>query len=166
MGDFLIGILIEAVLVKIISIMTITKFQPRKAFRTNTFFPMAFENIFNDLMSDVTERTDNHFIPKAEVKETEKNFTINLLLAGMDKNDVNIDIQENELVISGERSTEKSESNEKFHLREFHTGSFKRSFYLPDTADSENISAQLDKGILSVVIPKREKALRKQISIT
>lgn len=161
----MVGILIEVVLVKNISIMTITKFQPRKAFRTNTFFPMAFENIFNDLMSDVTERTDNHFIPKAEVKETEKSFIINLLLASMEKDDINIDIQENELVISGERSEEKTESSEKFHLREFHTGSFKRSFYLPEIADSENINARLDKGILTVEIPKREKALRKQISI-
>ena len=145
--------------------MTITKFHPRKAFRTNTFFPMAFENIFNDLMTDVSERSTSHFIPKAEVQESDSSYFIKLLLAGMDKKDVNIDIQENELVISGEKTEEKSETSTKFHLREFHSGSFKRSFYLPDNADSENIQAQLDKGILTVEVPKRAKALKKQISI-
>ncbi len=143
--------------------MTLTRLKPRRSLLTDSLFPTGFEAMFSDLMKD--SNIDDVLTPRAEIVENEDQFKINVVFAGFDKDDIKLEFKDNELVVSGQREENTEEKNEKYHLREFRTGKFKRSFYLPDTADTDNVEAELKNGILNVVIPKREKAKVKEISI-
>ena len=85
----------------------------------------------------------------------------------MNKEDFKVELNENELTISGERkfSKEKKESN--FRSIETQYGQFKRSFTLPENVDGQKIQAQYESGILVVTLPKDEKkALRQSIKVS
>ena len=97
--------------------------------------------------------------------ESENDFKINLIFAGFDKKDIKIDVQDNELVVTAEKTESKIDEKDKYHLSEFKTGKYKRSFFLPETANSEKIEAELKNGVLGLVIPKKAKAKVKAISI-
>ena len=144
--------------------MTLTKFKPSKSLLSDTFFPTGIDRFFNDLMYDVPV-TEHVHTPKAEVVETETSFKVNVVMAGMDKEDINIDAKDNELIISGQHKEEKEEKKERYHIKEFSMGKFRRSFYMPDSANMEDIQASLKNGILEIVVPKREKAVAKAIEI-
>lgn len=145
--------------------MTLTKFKPRATFFNDSLFPTAFENIFSDLMRDTNSNLKSFSKPAAEVIESDKDFRINLIFAGFDKDEISIDMQDNALIIAAEKEDKKEEKNEKYHLSEFRSGGYKRSFYLPDTANTDKIEAELKNGILGLVIPKKTKAKAKAISI-
>ena len=95
-------------------------------------------------------------MPSANIKERSNDFKIDLAVPGMDKKDFRVEVENGLLTVSGERKEEVKEENEKLSRREFHYGSFKRSFSLPETADAENIHAQYKDGILSIAIAKRD----------
>ncbi|MFT5512090.1 MAG: HSP20 family protein [Bacteroidia bacterium] len=145
--------------------MTLTKFKPRTTFLNDNLFPSAFENIFSDLMRDTNSDLKAFSKPAAEVIESESDYKINLIFAGFDKKDIAIDMQDNELIVSAEKEEKKEDKTEKYHLSEFRSGKYKRSFYLPDTANFDKIEAELKNGILGLVIPKKTKAKAKAISI-
>ncbi|MBL7912699.1 MAG: Hsp20/alpha crystallin family protein [Bacteroidia bacterium] len=107
-------------------------------------------------------------MPSVNIKEREQDFKIDLAVPGMDKKDFKIEVENEVLTVSGERKEEKSEENENITRREFHYGSFKRSFTLPETADAEKINANYKDGLLSLTVGKREDARlkpKKQITI-
>lgn len=107
-------------------------------------------------------------MPSANIKERAGDFKIDLAVPGMDKKDFRVEVENGLLAVSGERKEEVKEENEKLSRREFHYGSFKRSFSLPEAADADNISAQYKDGILSITIAKRDDSKlnsRKQIEI-
>ncbi len=87
----------------------------------------------------------------------------------MEKKDFAIDLNNNLLTISSQKEWENEENTDKFMRREFSYTSFKRSFSLPETADSNKIKATYKEGILTINIPKKEEAKEKparQISIS
>ena len=145
--------------------MTLTKFKPRRSFLADNFFPTAFDSMFTDLMRDTNTQLDSFQTPVAEVMEDDQKFKISLVFAGFAKDDIKLDMQDNELIVIGEKAEKKEEKNEKYHLSEFRSGKFKRSFYLPETANIEKIEAELKNGILEIEIPKKAKAKVKEISI-
>ena len=95
--------------------------------------------------------------PLANINEDEKNFIISAELPGLDKGDIEITIQDGNLEIKGEVKEEKKEEKEgELIRREFHSSSYYRAFSLPEHIDENNIEANLDKGVLTVTIPKVE----------
>ncbi len=145
--------------------MTLTKFKPRRSFLADNFFPTPFDSMFGELMRDTNTQLETFQTPAAEVMEDDQKFKISLVFAGFSKDDIKLDMQDNELIVMGEKEEKKEEKTEKYHLREFRSGKFKRSFYLPDTANFEKIEAELKNGVLEIEIPKKAKAKVKQISI-
>ncbi len=146
--------------------MTLTKFKPAKSLLTDRFFPTGFDALFHDLIADTGASTMEHFMaPKSEVLENDNAFLINVQLPGMSREDVKVDVKEHELSIVAESKTEKEEKSDRYHLREFKSGKFKRNFYLPKMANIEAIKAEMKNGILEIEIPKMEKAKAKEISI-
>lgn len=93
--------------------------------------------------------------PAANIAENEVNFTIEIAAPGLQKEDFKIEVKNSKLTVSAESKTQ--EEGKKYSRKEFAYGSFKRNFTLPETVDSENISAKYADGILYVVIPKLEK---------
>lgn len=124
---------------------------------SNRFF---FDDFFG---KDVFDFNPNHLVkstPSVNVKENEKEFSLEVAAPGLQKEDFKVELNENILSISAEKKTEINETNEqtKFTRKEFSYASFKRSFTLDEeSVDAENIVAKYENGILHVVIPKKVK---------
>ena len=104
--------------------------------------------------------------PACDVYETENAIVVKAELPEVKKDDVHVSIENNVLTIRGERKFSEETSRENYHRVERAYGEFVRSFALPATLDSTNISAEFKDGVLRVSLPKREEAKPKQIEIT
>jgi HSP20 family protein len=140
--------------------MTLVKFKNGSSF--DSLFPansrMDFPNFFNDVFDNLLKEEKVSWMPAVNIMERENDFKIDLAVPGLDKKDFNIELENDMLVVSGERKEEKIEEKDKVTKREFHYGSFKRSFTLPEIADVEKINASYNNGVLSVSIAKKEEA--------
>jgi len=107
------------------------------------------ENFFDDFFKPST--SDMMY----DSKENENDYTLELALPGMSKGDVQIELEDNYLKIS----SKKESGNEK----EWYYQSFSKSVYIGDSdVDIENIKSTMDKGILKIVLPKKEKEVKKK----
>ena len=109
--------------------------------------------------------TQSSFVPPVDVYEDEHNVTLKLEVPGIDQKDLDIRLENNTLVVRGERKFEKEEKEENFHRIERRYGSFARTFRLPNTVDAEKVDAAYDKGILKITLAKRAEAKPKQIKV-
>ena len=103
--------------------------------------------------------------PRMDLIETDEDYRLHLDMPGMSKDELKISYQDNELVVSGERKSNRTDENEEFVRVERSFGQFRRSFTLPRTVDAENISATYDNGVLTVTVPKTETVKPRQIDI-
>lgn len=94
--------------------------------------------------------------PAVNIVENEANFTLEVAAPGLQKEDFKIEVKNDQLTVWTDIKAK--EDAKKYSRQEFGFGNFKRSFTLPETVDSENISAKYTDGILYVAIPKLEKA--------
>jgi HSP20 family protein len=107
----------------------------------------------------------SNFVPPVDVYEDEHHIILQAEIPGVEEKDLNLHVENNVLTISGERKLETEKKKENFHRLERHYGRFTRSFTLPPTADTQNINAEFENGLLKVTIAKREEAKPKQIKI-
>jgi HSP20 family protein len=105
--------------------------------------------------------------PAADVVETENDIRVTLEMPGIKPEDLNVDIENNVLSIRGEKREERTEGDERstWHLTERRYGQFSRSFVLPRDVDADNIRANYENGVLTVTIPKSERAKRRRIEV-
>lgn len=104
--------------------------------------------------------------PKVDVFEENENIVFEIEAPGVNKDDIDISIEDNRLVIQGERREQREAGEERDYYRsERFFGTFQRSFTLPDTIDAESVEALYDDGVLTVSLPKAEQAQRKTIDI-
>lgn len=100
-----------------------------------------------------------------DILENEKEYMITAELPGLEKKDVKISIDKNQLLIEAEVDQEKEEKEQNWIRRERYQGSFRRSFVLDDTCDCEKIKAEMEKGILNIHIPKSAPSVARKIDI-
>jgi HSP20 family protein len=100
-------------------------------------------------------------LPAVNIKENKDEYFLEIAVPGMKKSDFVIDVDNKILSISSETKTEHEEKDETYTRREFGYSSFKRTFTLPDTVESDKIKAQYKDGILMIHLPKREEAKEK-----
>lgn len=105
------------------------------------------------------------FAPDFEVKETKESFVFTADLPGVAEKDLQVQLSDNRLTVSGKRESEKVEQSETYYASERSYGSFTRSFVLPEGIDGEKAHAQLKSGVLSVAIPKRPEAQPRKIAV-
>ena len=105
------------------------------------------------------------FAPRTNVAETDKTYELTLELPGMKAEDFNIELHEGRLSVSGERKCEQESSGKTFHRVECQYGKFRRTFTLGQDVDTENVAAQYADGVLTVTVPKTEKAQPKRIQV-
>jgi HSP20 family protein len=84
---------------------------------------------------------------------------------GIDEKDIDVRVENDTLTVHGERKIEKEEKEENYRRVERQYGSFTRTFTLPQTVDTENVSANYDKGVLKISLPKKAEAKPKQIKV-
>ncbi|WP_228851507.1 Hsp20/alpha crystallin family protein [Aegicerativicinus sediminis] len=126
-------------------------------------FSSWFDNFFdNDLGTGFLSNFNTGMtLPAVNIKEDAEQFTLEIAVPGMKKSDFNVDVDNKILSISSETQSEKSEKEENYTRREFGYSSFKRTFTLPDSVNSDKIKAIYKEGILSVILPKKEEAKEK-----
>jgi HSP20 family protein len=125
-------------------------------------FPVEFRRRF--LQSLFPERDDN-WRPMFDVSETKEDFRVKIEIPGINKDDVNIEIRDNILMVSGERKETKVTDEEELHIKEISYGKFSRSLKLPAKVNSENVTAKSVDGILHITLPKSESEKPKKIKI-
>jgi len=116
-------------------------------------------DLFNDFLNsfEQVENSDRvlvDFQPSVNTREAKEAYHIEVDLPGIKKEDVDINIDNNVLTISGERKTKDEVKEENYYKLESSYGSFQRSFTLPEKVDIENIKASSQDGILEIEIPK------------
>lgn len=97
-------------------------------------------------------------MPKVDVSESEREIQIVAELPGLKQEDVELSVENDLLTLRGETSSSRDEKDKQYHLTERSYGRFERSFRLPETVDREKISASFDNGLLTVTLPKSERA--------
>ena len=114
-----------------------------------------FDNLFDSFVSDfptLYERSLS-WTPNFEVLNTDNSYRIRADLPGLIKNDVNIEVVNNLLKISGERVNDNAESND-YNYSELSYGKFSRTFNLPDDVRESEIKASMKAGVLALEIPR------------
>lgn len=112
---------------------------------------------------DMAERQS--WTPSIDVIETDDAIKLKAELAGMEPNDINIEVQDNVLTMSGERRFQEEVKEDKYYRIERRYGSFSRSIALPQTVDESKIEAKYENGVLEVSVPKSEIAKPKKITV-
>ena len=102
------------------------------------------------------------WVPAMDLVETDEHFVLRADLPGLDESDVNIEVNDKMLTLSGERRYEHEAKN---YRLERGSGQFSRSLTLPDGVDAEAITAAFDKGVLEVRIPKPEERKPRKVQI-
>jgi len=105
------------------------------------------------------------WIPAMDLVEEDDNFVLRADLPGVREEDVNIELEDNVLTISGERKAEHEDRKEGYYRVERAVGAFSRSLTLPEGVDPERIEAQFENGVLTVRIPKPEEQKARRVAI-
>jgi HSP20 family protein len=105
------------------------------------------------------------WIPAMDVVETDDHFVLRADLPGLAENDVQIEVEDSVLTISGERKSEHEQRNEGYYRVERSFGSFSRSLTLPEGVDADGIQGSFDNGVLEVRIPKPEQHKPRKVQI-
>ena len=135
-----------------------------------TRYSNAFDQIFNDVFGVTGGRTNGASTlmraPETDVVETEREIRVVTEMPGLKRDNIEIDVENNVLTIRGEKREERTEGEQgRWHLAERRYGTFSRSFVLPRDVDAEGIQAAFQDGVLTVTVPKSEKARRRRIEI-
>lgn len=121
------------------------------------------------LLSDFfgqTEGTTSRFAPATDLYETDEHYVVEAELPGLERDDINVTIEQGTLTISGRRTfRDTKEDGANWHMRERATGQFRRSFSLPRSIEADSVNARFENGILTVEVPKAAEARSRQIEV-
>jgi HSP20 family protein len=132
---------------------------------------MSIQNELNRLFGrtyaggEAAGQSSGAWVPPVDIFETKDKYVVNVELAGVATDSVDVSVEDSTLVIRGERAFYQDIPEEAFHRVERRYGPFGRSVSLPQTANAERIEASFDKGVLTIEVPKVEQAKPKKISI-
>ncbi|MCL2103340.1 MAG: Hsp20/alpha crystallin family protein [Syntrophorhabdaceae bacterium] len=125
--------------------------------------------LFEDTMSRSRSREEGlgpgMWTPAVDIYETNDGVVVKAELPGLTKEQIGIEVKDGLLILKGERKIEKDMKEENYHRIERAYGTFQRSFSLPASVDQEKISANLKEGVLELILPKKEQAKKRQISV-
>lgn len=133
--------------------MLVTRFDPFKEFSE---LRRGF-NYLNAVMDDIEKQKNDKqfdFVPTVNTREGDDAYYVDVDLPGISKEDINIDVDENVLSVSGERKVKEEYKDDNYYKVESVYGKFERSFTLPDDADADKIEAASKDGVLEITIPK------------
>jgi HSP20 family protein len=105
------------------------------------------------------------WIPAMDLVETDDHLVLRADLPGMNEDDIDIEVKDNVLTVSGERKAEQEEKEEGYYRVERAFGSFSRSLTLPQGVSADQVSANFDNGVLEVRIPKPEERKPQRVQI-
>lgn len=119
-------------------------------------FVNVFEDFFTQAFPEKSNQTTGNFTPAVNVSEHDKAITLEFAVPGFEKTDFDVNIEKEFITISGKKEVKETVTEKNYTRKEFSFNSFKRMFTLPETVDTKAIEATYEKGILHVVLPKKE----------
>jgi len=131
----------------------------------------VFDSFLHGFMPSTYREGETHFekfTPNIDISETDKKIKVTAELPGLEEKDITVSLEENYLILSGEKKEEKKEDKEEHYYREVSYGSFKRMIPLNGEVDVDKVEATFKKGVLRVTLPKvpgSEKEKGKKIPI-
>ena len=138
--------------------MLVTKYDPFKDIRKSF-------DLLNAMMNTVPAQGEEGalmaFVPAVNSREDDDAYYVEVDLPGIKKEDIDINIEDNILTISGERKVKEEVEEDDYYKVESKYGKFSRSFTLPEKVDEDNIKAESKDGVLEVVIPKLKEEEKK-----
>jgi HSP20 family protein len=112
------------------------------------------------------QQTLRRWIPAMDLVETNEEFVLRADLPGLSEGDVNIELEDSVLTISGERKAEHEERKEGYYRVERSSDAFSRSLTLPEGVDPDAVKASFDRGVLEVRVPKPEAKKPRKVAIS
>ena len=132
--------------------MTLITYKPRRTVLNE--IDNLFDNFWNlDYSSNYKEKVQ----PQFDISQNKTSYFITADLPGVDKKDIDISLTDNMIIISGERKLNENHDNEFLRYNNIRYGSFEKSFYIPDDANIDKISAKMNNGALTLEIKKAKK---------
>lgn len=151
--------------------MAITRYAPRGSRSVSPWNELErmtnrLTRLFDEPWTGLSPLDDGSWMPAVNIEETANELVLTAELPGMGHDDINLEVDNNVLTLSGEKRSEtEEEKDRRYHLWERTYGRFERSFTLPRTVDPEKIEAHFENGILHVHMPKQEQAKGRKIMI-
>jgi HSP20 family protein len=100
--------------------------------------------------------------PKIDVSETDNEIQVTAEMPGIDQNDVEVLLEDDRLIIRGEKKEEREDKDRNYHLRERVEGAFSRTLPLPYAPDPNQVKAEFKNGVMTITIPKPQEVKQKQ----
>ena len=145
--------------------MAITRFNPLSDL-------LSLQDEFNKFFEDNLSKrlggegiANSNWAPAVDIYEDNDAIIIDAELPGVTQKDIDLKLENNNLIIKGEKKFENDEKKDNYHRIERFYGSFQRSFLLPETVNTEKIKAEYKNGILHINIPKKPEVKPKQIKV-
>ncbi|HEX8123350.1 MAG TPA: Hsp20/alpha crystallin family protein [Solirubrobacteraceae bacterium] len=146
--------------------MALVRWEPARELHTiQQEMNRLFNTFFDAPASGGGVTGGRRWVPAMDLVETDDHFVLRADLPGLDESAVNIEVNENVLTVSGERSFEHEAKKDGYYRLERGTGQFSRSLTLPDGVDPDAITASFDKGVLEVRVPKPEQRKPRRVQI-
>jgi HSP20 family protein len=147
--------------------MALIRWEPVRELNT---IQSEMNRLFNTFFDSPTANGNGGFgtrrwLPPMDLVEVENEYVLRADLPGLSEGDVNIEVQDNVLTVSGERKTEHEDRKEGYYRVERASGTFSRSLTLPQGINTDAIRASFDKGVLEVRIPKPEERKPHKVAI-
>lgn len=151
-----------------------TSLPARVSNRLSTFFHRDPFATFRDDVNDLIGRFAGEFdggalsvleVPSMDLAETDSQIEVKMDVPGFNPEEVNVEVQGNVLIVTGEKKEEKEEKGKTFHRIERRTGSIQRSVTLPCDVQQDKIAAECKNGVLTVTLPKAEQSKARKIPV-
>ena len=146
--------------------MTLIRWEPVAELNT---IQNEMNRLFNNFFDTPTGRsgsgTTRRWFPAMDLIETADTYILRADLPGLSDEDVNVQLEDNVLTISGQRNAEPQTEQQGYHRLERAFGEFSRSLTLPKGVDPDSVQAHFDRGVLEIAIPKPEQKKPRQVRI-
>jgi HSP20 family protein len=123
-----------------------------------------FNSVF-DTATPANGSTFRRWIPAMDLVETESSYVLTADLPGLSQSDINIELDDNVLTVSGERKAEHEDRKAGYYRVERSYGSFRRSLTLPEGVDADAVKATFENGVLEVTVPKPAQQAPRKVQI-
>lgn len=145
--------------------MTLVSWKPMRDF--DSMFDRMTRLLYSGYRQEMEDKDQymSDWSPVTDIYETKDEYVFKVEVPGMNKEDVKVEVKDDNLWISGERKENKEIKQDDYHRVESRIGKFSRSFRLPNGIDQEKIEASMNNGILELKVPKPETKKPKAISI-
>jgi HSP20 family protein len=146
----------------------LTRFERWDPFDELTLLRSRMDRLLNKIGDEtpaLTAGTTTTWAPTTDIVETKDALIVRCELPGINEKDINVEIENSVLTITGERKFEEKTEDKNFHRVERAYGKFVRSFTLPPNVDTETVKASFADGLLELTVPKKEEAKPKKINL-